>query len=931
MTIKQILTGVRDWINNKFATKASVNTALAAKQDKLVSGTNIKTINKQSLLGSGNITIQGGGGGDADMAAVPGESGYIANKLGGYAIPVEDDDFAVEVSPTITLYQGDYYVAIPESMVKEWRNGGVIMQLIAAGKSLVAWANPDDENVKGDIWYSPEDGEIQFRVDEPLEDEDLGIFQFEIANLADSEVEFMNKDGEIEIQSAVVVPLPSSATPDMQPKLVSGSNIKTINNTSILGSGNINIDADTTDCVKVVSQPLTTPQKTQARTNVDAVGSQTIENIIELTQAEYDALTTKDPTAIYVVTDTSPSTESQNVGIANIETESSSVSGGTNVITITLTNGESYDIPIKNGEQGNSGYSGAAGELEVVNNLTDGGATAALSAAQGVVLDEKIVKTGLKNIDLNDYVEITTIAGGSGKWVTDSANYPYKSKFFACSPNDRFFIVSAPTQQVTYCFLTAPNYVNNTNVDYATGYSGNGKKTPAGGGMIVAPSDATYLYIMVKNTSGVYIGPTSIGVESNAQSVADAAASEAEADINLRLDGQEVNITDGKYLNSSGAEVTDANFAYTDYIPITQGDMVNWTSGTTASSPRLVAYDSSKSVLGTYTPTKTIRVTNTGVAYIRASYRKGQGITMPVAINSKKAFTIVASATTGLEGRIEALETAEETAKSFSSFIPFRETYENYMSISDAQGAAIYGNYLATWVTGNKLNIYDLSAKTLVQQLTLPTFPNTRTHANTLSFGAQKYNEADLFPCLYLCSGYTTTAGSTDSQVYVLRLSGSLGSLSASLVQTITLDMGAWTEFVVDPVKDVAWINGSGVATYICVAVPSVTDGDVTITPSSTIIDQFNVPKIVLGLSTKSSGQGRFFYHGRVYYVSGVPQYPDEGQDALCLVVDNTLTHCTEAIVALKNFGLTAEPEACIVWNNDFYVVYPSFLAKLIQ
>lgn len=36
----------------------------ANKQDKLVSGTNIKTINGDSLLGSGNIVIQGGGGGD---------------------------------------------------------------------------------------------------------------------------------------------------------------------------------------------------------------------------------------------------------------------------------------------------------------------------------------------------------------------------------------------------------------------------------------------------------------------------------------------------------------------------------------------------------------------------------------------------------------------------------------------------------------------------------------------------------------------------------------------------------------------------------------------------------------------------------------------------------------------------------------------------
>ena len=33
-----------------------------SKQDLLISGTNIKTINNNSLLGSGNITIQGGGG-----------------------------------------------------------------------------------------------------------------------------------------------------------------------------------------------------------------------------------------------------------------------------------------------------------------------------------------------------------------------------------------------------------------------------------------------------------------------------------------------------------------------------------------------------------------------------------------------------------------------------------------------------------------------------------------------------------------------------------------------------------------------------------------------------------------------------------------------------------------------------------------------------
>lgn len=41
---------------------ARLETSISTKQNTLVSGTNIKTINGQSLLGSGNIEIQGGGG-----------------------------------------------------------------------------------------------------------------------------------------------------------------------------------------------------------------------------------------------------------------------------------------------------------------------------------------------------------------------------------------------------------------------------------------------------------------------------------------------------------------------------------------------------------------------------------------------------------------------------------------------------------------------------------------------------------------------------------------------------------------------------------------------------------------------------------------------------------------------------------------------------
>ena len=55
--------------DNKFYKKSEtsgateIQTALGNKQDELISGSNIKTINNTSILGSGNITIEGGSGG----------------------------------------------------------------------------------------------------------------------------------------------------------------------------------------------------------------------------------------------------------------------------------------------------------------------------------------------------------------------------------------------------------------------------------------------------------------------------------------------------------------------------------------------------------------------------------------------------------------------------------------------------------------------------------------------------------------------------------------------------------------------------------------------------------------------------------------------------------------------------------------------------
>ena len=54
---------------NAVATTSAVNYGLSAKQDTLVSGTNIKTVNGTSILGSGDISIAGGGGSDLSQVA----------------------------------------------------------------------------------------------------------------------------------------------------------------------------------------------------------------------------------------------------------------------------------------------------------------------------------------------------------------------------------------------------------------------------------------------------------------------------------------------------------------------------------------------------------------------------------------------------------------------------------------------------------------------------------------------------------------------------------------------------------------------------------------------------------------------------------------------------------------------------------------------
>lgn len=75
-------------IDNNISTLGSnmsiISSRVGTKQDTLVSGTNIKTVNGQSLLGEGDITIEGGGGGASvtvDDAFNPVSTNPVQNKV----------------------------------------------------------------------------------------------------------------------------------------------------------------------------------------------------------------------------------------------------------------------------------------------------------------------------------------------------------------------------------------------------------------------------------------------------------------------------------------------------------------------------------------------------------------------------------------------------------------------------------------------------------------------------------------------------------------------------------------------------------------------------------------------------------------------------------------------------------------------------------
>jgi hypothetical protein len=221
---------------------SATQTALDAKQATLVSGTNIKTVNNTSLLGSGNITISGGGGGTW---------GSITGTLSDQTDLQTALDGKVDENTAIT--------------------GATKTKVTYDAKGLVTGGA---DATTADIASSTDK---RYLTDAQL-------------------VVVGNTSGTNTGDNATNSQYSGLAT-SKQDALVSGTNIKTINSTSLLGSGNVAVEPTIT---ATTSADYYRGDKTFATLNKAAVGLGNVDNtsdankpVSTATQTALDAKTNK--------------------------------------------------------------------------------------------------------------------------------------------------------------------------------------------------------------------------------------------------------------------------------------------------------------------------------------------------------------------------------------------------------------------------------------------------------------------------------------------------------------------------------------------------------------------------------------------------------------------------------------------------------------
>ena len=224
---------------------------LSTKQDTLVSGTNIKTINGTSLLGSGDITIEGGSGNvDLTDYYTKSETNALVNpKLSQVTLTQAEYD-ALQTKENNVLY----VISDAEDIKFKTINGAQI-----TGEGNIEVATKSELNAKQDVISD---------LDTIRSGSAKGATALQSVPSEYATEQWVNSQGFLKEHQDISNLATKSELATKQDTLVSGTSIKTVNGTSLLGSGNIEIAKEW-------------------------IG----------TQAQYDALSTKDNNTTYYITE----------------------------------------------------------------------------------------------------------------------------------------------------------------------------------------------------------------------------------------------------------------------------------------------------------------------------------------------------------------------------------------------------------------------------------------------------------------------------------------------------------------------------------------------------------------------------------------------------------------------------------------------------
>lgn len=256
----------------------ATTTQLNSKQDTLVSGTNIKTVNGQSILGEGNIEISGGGTITVDTELSETSENAVQNKVITNALNDKASKTELSNVSTSKANKADVYTK------QEVDNKLATKQATLIQGTNITLSEPDSEGKVTISASQPDTSGLATKteVTEGLATKlNTSVYNSEKANFA-LKSEIPDTSGLATKEQISDMETKTSAAATYQPKgnyagqqevtdltanvtalqtnkqdtLVSGTNIKTINGQSLLGEGNIEIQqpiasADTLGGVKV--------------------------------------------------------------------------------------------------------------------------------------------------------------------------------------------------------------------------------------------------------------------------------------------------------------------------------------------------------------------------------------------------------------------------------------------------------------------------------------------------------------------------------------------------------------------------------------------------------------------------------------------------------------------------------------------------------